>query len=37
MLKKAIKIIYSELSNVFVIEPNEVMPFILGRIDCIEK
>ena len=37
MLKKIIKILHSEFSSVIKIEPEEVMPFIFGEIECEEK
>ena len=35
--KKAIKILHSEFSAVLNIEPDDVMPFVFGEIDCEEK
>lgn len=37
ILKKAIKLLHSEFSAVLKIEPEEIMPFILGKIFCEEK
>lgn len=35
--KKAIKILHSEFSSALNIELEEVMPFVLGELDCVEK
>ena len=37
MLKKTTKILHSEFSLVLEIDLEEVIPFIFGEIDCVEK